>query len=102
MGGATWPSGIGFGTPFFAGTYDGGAFTISGLTITESSTDNLGLFGTVTSAGSIRNLGFFASVSGNSTVGGLVGANEGLVENSFVAGSGLVSSSSIYAGGLVG
>jgi len=102
MGGTTWTSGIGSGTPFFTGTYDGDGFTISELAINESTTDNLGLFGTVTRAGSIRNLGFSGSVSGNSNVGGLVGANEGLVENSFVVGSGLVSSSFIYAGGLVG
>jgi len=102
MGGATWTSGIGSGSPFFTGTYDGDGFTISDLTISESTANNLGLFGTVASGSTVRNVGFLGSVSGASNAGGLAGTNEGLIENSFVSGSGSVSSTSIYAGGLVG
>jgi len=102
MGGATWTSGIGSGSPFFTGTYDGDGFTISDLTISESTTNNLGLFGTVGSAGTIRNLGFSGSVAGDSQIGGLVGENQGTIENSFVSGAGSITSTFIYAGGLVG
>lgn len=102
MGGATWSGGIGDSGTAFSGTYDGGGFTISDLTVSDASGNNMGLFGTVGSAGTIRNLGFSGSVSGSSEIGGLVGENQGAIVNSFVSGAGSVASTFIYAGGLVG
>jgi len=56
----------------FNGTYDGGAYTITGLFINRGSTDNVGLFATLD--GVITKLILSAPVvTGNSNVGALVG-----------------------------
>lgn len=65
----------------FIGTFDGGGHTISNLTIT-SDKDYVGLFGYVSGDGKIKNITLInAKVSGNANVGGLVGYNEGEIEN---------------------
>jgi len=109
MAGCSWDTGIGTGptssglTPF-AGTYDGGGYEISGLTVSSDS-DYAGLFAYVT--GTVTNAGFTGTVSTTSTgrpaVGGLIGANTGTVSNSYATGAVSVSArNKVAVGGLIG
>ena len=68
----------------FAGTFEGGGHTITGLYI-ETSDFSQGLFASNT--GTIQNLGVEGSVSGGSYVGGVVGWNDGIVKNCYYVGS---------------
>lgn len=99
LGGTNWLP-IDDGDDGFVGTFDGGGYVVSNLTITGS-TSYIGLFGYIGESGRVVNIGVQSgSVSGSSHVGGLVGANYGRISNSFAGCS--VSASSFYAGGLVG
>jgi len=93
--------------PNFTGLFDGQASqgqTIANLTI-ASTTQNIGLFGTIASAGEVRNLNL-TNVSVNSSansqlVGTLAGTNAGTISN--VSATGIVQvGSGSTAGGLVG
>jgi filamentous hemagglutinin family protein len=103
---AGWNSGAGFvpvGTdPFdspFNGLFDGLGHVINNLTINRPNTDYVGLFGFV-EYGAIRNVGVVGgSITGRDYVGGLVGANEASISNSYTTAS--VSGAS-YVGGLIG
>jgi hypothetical protein len=92
--------------PNFAGLFDGQGQTIANLTI-ASTTQNIGLFGTIASAGEVRNLNLTnVSVSANSSVnsqlvGTLAGTNAGTISNVSATGQVQVGSGST-AGGLVG
>jgi len=76
----------------FYGSYDGGGYTISGLSITASS-GNQGLFGFIGTDGTVKNLtlsGIDVEYTGSSSeyVGGVVGYNQfGTVQNCHVSGS---------------
>ena len=103
---ATWNGGMGFdpignSTAPFSGTFDGNGYTIANLTIDRPSEDVVGLFGSVRSGGTIRNTTLVGlSVTGSSTVGGLVGLNSyGTVSDSSATGS---VSGALRVGGLVG
>jgi filamentous hemagglutinin family protein len=102
----TWNGGAGFtpigngNTTFFTGTFDGLGHTISNLSINLPNINNIGLFGESGPASVILNVGLLGtSVSGSYPVGGLVGANYGMVRNSYVTGS---VSGSEEVGGLTG
>jgi subtilisin family serine protease len=89
----------------FTGLFDGQGQTIATLTI-ASTAQNVGLFGTIASAGEVRNLNL-TNVSVNSSassqlVGTLAGTNAGTISN--VSASGAVSSTGANStvGGLVG
>lgn len=100
MGGCVWNSPIGTSVTNFSGTYDGGHFIISGLTVNMAATDNAGLFGQVGATAVLRKVHFTGSVFGRGFVGGLVGyLDRGTVTESSSAGrvSGVGS-----VGGLVG
>ncbi len=86
----------------FAGIFDGLGKTVSNLTISLPSANYVGLFGYVGTGGTIRNVGLLdASVTGNSSVGGLVGWNDGgTISNAHATG--LISGSGYWVGGLVG
>src|SRR5262244_394687 len=91
--------------PNFTGLFDGQGQTIANLTI-ASTTQNVGLFGTIASAGEVRNLNL-TNVTVNSSVnlqvvGTLAGTNAGTISN--VSASGAVSSTGANSavGGLVG
>ncbi len=85
----------------FNGTFDGRGHKIINLWINRSSQDYVGLFGYTTKNTVIENVGLVnVSVSGNYFVGGLVGLNDGMVNNSYVTGS--VSGNHGVVGGLVG
>ena len=86
----------------FSAIFEGNRHTISNLFIDRSSTSNVGLFGYVKgNSTELRNIGLLdVEVTGNSTVGGLVGSNdEGMVSNSYATGS---VTARITVGGLVG
>lgn len=93
-----------FGTSghMFSGTFNGNGHVISGLTFSDTSNLNVGLFGTVT--GNIENLGLEASVTVGShqITGLLVGLQAaGNITNSFAAGT-LNAGAFSTSGGLVG
>jgi len=91
---------IGNSTTEFTGSYDGDGHTNDGLFISRASTSYVGLFGWVYTA-TIDNLGVTnVNITGNGTVGGLVGNNySSTVSNSYSTGS---VSGNDTAGGLVG
>ncbi len=71
----------------FSGTYDGGGFEITGLSINREDEENVGLFGSVEN-GTIKNTGLrSANIFGDEIVGGLVANNNGEVIRSYVFGS---------------
>src|SRR5262249_60673246 len=75
--------------PNFTGLFDGAGQTIANLTI-ASTTQNVGLFGTIASAGEVRNLNL-TNVSVNSSVnsqlvGTLAGTNAGTISNVSASG----------------
>ena len=112
-GGAAFNSNTPLGT--FTGIFDGefcaltggSSCSVTGLTLTSAAA-TVGLFGTVGSAGIVRNLGIGLTVSDTDSsttqVGDLVGANNGIIAN--VAATGAVSytgtSGTVEIGGLVG
>jgi len=98
---------IGDASTSFSGSIDGAGYTISGLRIQRSVTNNLGLFGVVNN-GQIKNLA--VNLTNNITggtgtyVGGLAGLVTGsrsVISNCSVTGTGTVSGSS-YIGGIAG
>jgi filamentous hemagglutinin family protein len=104
---SAWNTGSGF-TPLgntaaqFTGTLDGLGHAISGLSINRPTTDEIGLFGRVGSAGRINNLGLVGgSVSGRTKVGALAGWLGGRIHNSYTDNTPVTGSGS-EAGGLVG
>jgi hypothetical protein len=97
---SNWPV-IGNNPSFFYGTYDGDSHTISGLKISKSSTDYIGLFGFINSGAIIKNLGVInATVQGRNSTGAIVGYNTGgTILNCYCSGS---VTGADYTGGLAG
>ena len=91
------------GAADFTGTFDGNSHKITHFTIDGGSNDHLGLFGSVGSSGSVKNLGLedctVSASSDSQCVGGLVGYNRGIIINCCSTGS---VGGSYYVGGLVG
>ena len=85
----------------FSGTLDGDGYVISNLTITSGGLNGNGLFGAIGVGGRVENLGLenINISSGQSQTGGISGYNYGTIENCYVTGS--VSGVSTV-GGLVG
>ncbi len=101
-----WNSGAGF-VPIsgFTGSFNGNGAAISGLFINTPAATNVGLFGSVGSAGTLSNVVLTgANVTGLTGVGALVGSNAGSITTSSAAGtvSGTNSASSLNLGGLTG
>ena len=79
----------------FTGTFDGGGYTISNLTINKTSNGSIvyGLFGYMNSSAAVKNLGLsninisVRAVDAKVYVGGLAGKNDGRIENCFVSGA---------------
>jgi hypothetical protein len=108
---ASWNGGLGFTplggnnpgpvtNPEFSGHFDGLGHVIDGLTINRPTYHHVGLFGHVSNA-AISHVGLTnASITGNTSVGGLVGRAGGLsIRNSYVMGA-ITGTSAI--GGMVG
>nr|AGS52201.1 large exoproteins involved in heme utilization or adhesion [uncultured bacterium contig00052] len=97
----TWtPIGTSSTNNQFKGTFDGNGYVVSGVYINNSSSYQ-SLFGYVGSNGIIKNIGVVASyIKGSSSVGGLVGYNNGgIISNSYAMGN---VSGTGAVGGLVG
>ena len=87
--------------PKFAGTFDGNGKTITGLTINQSATDNVGLFASIKVEGTVKNLKLDkVNVTANSNVGAIAGENRGTIENCSVSGN--VTSHASYNSGNIG
>ena len=102
LSGIDWtPIGIDYNHQY-TGTFDGGGHTITGLTVTTSD-QYAGLFGRIGSGGKVMNVKLedvqIESDNGTSDVGGVAGWSYGNIENCSVSGS--VSGNST-AGGVVG
>jgi hypothetical protein len=100
QGGSNWtPIGTDYYSVPFTGNYDGNGKTISNLTINAPTEDYQGLFGCIDSGAVVKNVGLVnCSVVGRSDVGGVVGMNNGTVQNCYSTGS----VSGMDAGGVVG
>ena len=71
----------------FNGIFDGNGFTVSGVYINSTKT-YMGLFGHIGSNGTIKKLGVVASyIKGKHTIGGLVGASQGMISDSYFTGT---------------
>ena len=84
----------------FTGTYDGNDYKITNLTINRPETDQVGLFGYLSSNSTIKNVALeTVNVTGKVSVGGLVGWNTGDITDSYATGK---VTGKDYVGGLVG
>ena len=87
------------GNPF-AGTFDGGGHTVSGVYISTSA-NYQGLFGYVGSSATVKNVGVTDSyIEGGSNFGGIAGHNHGTISNCCFTGS--LSGSGDCVGGIAG
>lgn len=86
----------------FVGTFDGNGYTISGLSCTNISTHNFGLFRAIGSNGVVRNLNLQnCNISGTGNYyGGIAANNFGMIENCHIL-SGTITGNS-YVGGIAG
>lgn len=92
------PIGTNYRTPF-NGTFDGGGHEITGLYI--NTIDNVqGLFGSINTVGVVKNLGVGGTVIGGGNVGGIVGYNNGTIQNCYKTG--YVKGINTQIGGIVG
>lgn len=95
--GVSWtPIGSDYGKQF-KGNFEGDGHKIKGLYI-NSTSEYLGLFGYVDSGGTVQNLGVDGTVSGEFSIGGVVGWNKGKIENC----SNACTVSGDYIGGVAG
>ena len=84
----------------YTGTFDGGNYTITGLTVNQEGTNYVGLIGFIGSDGTVKNVKLEnVNITGSYYVGGVVGYNSGSVTACTSSGS---VSGSIYVGGVVG
>ena len=89
--------------PNFTGTFDGNNKTITGLTINQSATDNVGLFASIAEGGTVKNLKLDdVDITAESNVGAVAGLNRGTIENCSVSGSVTGSSNNSCVGGIAG
>lgn len=74
-------------TPF-TGTFDGDGHVITGLEITDSESEKVGLFGKIGADGVVKEVSLTGfNIVGGQDVGGLAGSNAGAVRSSEVSGS---------------
>ncbi len=93
---------IGDLTNKFAGSYDGANYTVSNLFIDRSSTDYVGLFGWIDTCPGISNLGVLSvDITGNNSVGALVGYSNAVTGITKCYSSGSITGNN-YGGGLIG
>ena len=94
---------IGTSSARFKGCLDGAGYTISGLWINRTTTDYIGLFGSLDDGATLKNLGVAitaAGVKGRNYVGGVAGAiSGGTISHCYATGT---VSGTNYVGGLAG
>ncbi len=84
----------------FTGVFNGNDNIISNAVINQPGSSCIGLFGYVGTVGKIRNLGVEnVNITGQTTVGGLVGFNSGILTSCYATGS---VTGNACVGGLVG
>ena len=83
----------------FVGSFDGQGYEIFDLFINRPDQSEVGLFGSVGTAGVIENVGVNGNVTGYDNTAGLVGKNEGTVGNSYATCNVI---GNLNVGGLVG
>ena len=91
--------------PNYAGTFDGGGNTITGLTINQSATSSVGLFASISEGGTVKNLTLEdVDITAAIYTGAVAGQNDGTIENCSVTGSvtGNALNNDGYVGGIVG
>uniref|UniRef100_UPI003BA62DEE MBG domain-containing protein n=1 Tax=Niveispirillum sp. TaxID=1917217 RepID=UPI003BA62DEE len=90
----------------FAGTLNGGGYVVSGMTIGNGASHNLGLFSLISPTGQVSNLTLsnarVTTTSGVSQVGLFAGQNQGTVSNVYVAGTLDLTGTASTSGGLIG
>ena len=85
---------------YFDGTLDGKENTITGVKITQTDVDGIGIVGVLGENGTIKNLNTYeGTVIGKYLVGGIVGLNYGKIEN---CSNNLKITANYQAGGIVG
>ena len=85
----------------YTGTFDGGTYTITGLTVNQTR-ENVGLIGCIGSNGTVKNVKQEnVNITGDGYfVGGVAGTNYGTIENCSVDGT--LTNNRHYLGGVVG
>lgn len=85
----------------YTGTFDGGTYTITGLTVNQTR-ENVGLIGCIGSDGTVKNVKLEnVNITGDGYfVGGVAGTNYGTIENCSVDGT--LTNYVQYLGGVVG
>jgi filamentous hemagglutinin family protein len=107
-GTANWNGGVGFvpiggGETPFTGNFDGQGGTISGLTINRPGLGDVGLFGRTGEGSAVANIVLTnANIAGGTNVGGLVGANFGIITNARATATVSGAGATANIGGLVG
>ena len=90
---------IGDSSYFFSGMFEGNGYTLSGLTV-HTTANRVGLFAAILETSVINRIGLLdVALRGSNNVGGLVGSNFGMVNNSYSRGR---VSGIDRVGGLVG
>jgi formylglycine-generating enzyme required for sulfatase activity len=83
----------------FTGSFNGNGFTISNITINET-TAYQGIFGYIGTGGAVKNVALVnGNVSGGAYTGGIAGYSNGTIQNCYMAGS---VSGGTYIGGIAG
>ena len=102
LSGINWTP-IGSASNPFQGTFDGGSFTISNLTVFNQDLDDAGLFGYLSTPGEIKNVTLEnVNITARARVGALVGAAyTGTVTDCTVTGN-IQISGNYFVGGLTG
>lgn len=93
---------IGTTTYPFKGTFDGGGYAVKGLLLDRPTMERVGLFGVANSNAAIENLTVSGSVRGNNYTAGIVGYNQGRIENCSNEVSVTASDGSLQVGGIAG
>ena len=88
----------------FSGTYNGSGYTITGLTIHNTTGSLHGFFGYIIASGTVKNVSLVNCFFDNSTgvTGAIAATNYGTMENCRASGNISGSGSSYHTGGLVG
>lgn len=87
--------------PYFAGIFDGGNFTISGLSC-KNTTEPIGLFGTIGIGALVKNVKVIGTLQPKDNcnyIGGIAGKNSGVIYNATFSG---VVTGNNYVGGIAG
>jgi len=91
---------------YFERTFDGGGYTISGLTVDKQEDSFVGLFGYIGSGqttGTVRNLTVKGNITGNDYVGGIAGLNNGIISGCNFTGTVTANhTNAACAGGIAG